>query len=199
MANRRWVFRQGSLTEAWEAINARLRSRVRATHDKRSRPTAAILVSQSVKSDPHGGQVGSDAAKRIKGRKRHLLVDTLALWLGVELSAADVPERQGAQRLLDRVLRGFTLLRSLWVDGGYRGEAFAQWGKQQWPRLEVEMVKRSDEVPGFTVLPRRWVAERTFCWLMRHWRLVRNDETIEQSAAAWILLAMIRIKLRRLA
>jgi putative transposase len=193
------VFRKWTLTNVWEAINARLRSLVRADHGKRSRPTAAILDSQSVKSDPHGGGVGYDAAKRIKGRKRHLLVDTLGLLLGVELSAADVAERQGAQRLLGRVLRGFTWLRRLWVDGGYSGENFAQWVKGVRPLLEVEVVKRSDAVSGFEVLPRRWVVERTFGWLMRHRRLVRDYETTEESAAAWIFLAMIRIQVRRLA
>ena len=193
------VFRKWSREHTWEALNARLRVHVRQAHGKRSRPTAAILDSQSVKSDGHGGAVGYDAAKCIKGRKRHLLVDTLGLILGVAITPASTPEREGAQALLGRVLVGFTWLRLLWVDGGYCGAAFAQWVKRIRPKLEVEVVKRSDDVRGFKVLPRRWVVERTFGWLMRQRRLVRDYETTASSAEAWIYIAMIRIQLRRLA
>ena len=193
------IFRQWTLNHTWDAINARLRALVRKAAGKRCRPTAAILDSQSVKSDPHGGAVGYDAAKRIKGRKRHVLVDTLGLLLGIHVTAADVAERAGAQGLLERTLGWFAWLRLLWVDGGYGGEAFAQWVRSLRPKLKVEVVKRSDDAKGFKVLPRRWVVERTFGWLMRHRRLVRDYETTESSAEAWTYLAMIRIQLRRLA
>jgi transposase len=193
------VFRKWTLDHTWEALNARLRAHVRATEGKRSQPTAAILDSQSVKSDPHGGAVGYDAAKRIKGRKRHLLVDTLGLILGIHVTAADVPEREGAQGLLERTLLWFTWLRLLWVDGGYSGAGFADWVKTLRPKLEVQVVKRTDNLRGFKVLPRRWVVERTFGWLMRHRRLVRDYETSESSAEAWAYIAMIRIQIRRLA
>ena len=193
------IFRQWSRDHTWEALNARLRAHVRATEGKRCRPTAAILDSQSVKSDGHGGAVGFDAAKGIKGRKRHLLVDTLGLVLGVRVTPAHTPERAGAQDLLAGVLGWFTWLRRLWVDGGYSGQPFADWVKTLRPQLEVEVVKRSDDVKGFHVLPRRWVVERTFGWLMRQRRLVRDYETTEASAQAWVYIAMIRIQLRRLA
>jgi transposase len=143
--------------------------------------------------------VGYDAGKRIKGRKRHLLVDTLGLVLGVAVTPANTTERAGAQVVLGRVLGWFTWLRILWVDGGYTGETFAQWVKGLRPNLAVEVVKRSDDTAGFKVLPRRWVVERTFGWLMRQRRLVRDYETTETSAEAWIYIAMIRIQLRRLA
>ncbi len=193
------VFRKWTLDNTWEGLNARLRAHVREAHGKRSRPTAAILDSQSVKSDPHGGSVGYDAGKRIKGRKRHLLVDTLGLLLGVEVTKASVAERQGAQILLDRVLGWFDWLRLMWVDGGYTGDAFANWVRERRPKLKVEVVKRSDDTAGFKVLPRRWVVERTFGWLMRNRRLVRDYEMTESSAQAWIYIAMIRIQVRRLA
>ena len=93
----------------------------------------------------------------------------------------------------------FTRLRKLWVDGGYSGETFAEWVRAQWPKLEVEVVKRSPDSKGFAVLPQRWIVERTFGWLMRHRRLVRDYERTEASAESWIHLAMIRIQLRRLA
>ena len=193
------VFRQWVNNHLWAALNDALRVLVRKTHGKRSRPTAAILDSQSVKSAGHGGPVGYDAGKRIKGRKRHLLVDTLGLVLGVAVTPADITERAGAQMLLSQVLGWVTWLRILWVDGGYTGEAFAQWVKGLRPKLHVEVVKRSDDLAGFKALPHRWVVERTFGWLMRQRRLVRDYETTESSAEAWIYIAMIRIQLRRLA
>ena len=193
------VFRQWIAHHRWAVIHDTLRVLIRRTHGKRSRPTAAILDSQSVKSDGHGGRVGYDAGKKINGRKRHLLVDTLGLVLGVAVTPASTTERDGAQLLLKPVLEWFTWLRLLWVDGGYTGPAFAQWVKTIRPGLKVEVVKRSDDMNGFEVLPRRWVVERTFGWLMRHRRLVRDYETTESSAEAWIYIAMIRIQLRRLA
>ena len=138
------VFRQWIHNHQWAALNDALRILVRKTHGKRSRPTAAILDSQSVKSAGHGGPVGYDAGKRIKGRKRHLLVDTLGLVLGVAVTPANTTERDGAQMLLARVLGWFTWLRILWVDGGYTGETFANWVKGLRPKLAVEVVKRSD-------------------------------------------------------
>lgn len=193
------VFRKWTLEHTWEAINAKLRGRVRQAAGKKPQPTAAILDSQSVKSDSHGGEVGYDAAKKIKGRKRHLLVDTLGLLLDLAITPASTPERDGAQTLLQRVLKGFASLRLMWVDGGYSGAAFAQWVKGVRRKLKVEVVKRSDDTQGFAVLPRRWIVERTFGWLMRHRRLVRDYETTETSAQAFAYLAMIRIQLRRLA
>ena len=93
----------------------------------------------------------------------------------------------------------FTRLRLLWVDGGYSGPVFAEWVRNLRAKLEVKVVKRSDDAKGFQVLPRRWVVERTFAWLMRHRRLFRDYETTETSAEAWAYIAMIRIQLRRLA
>lgn len=193
------IFRQWKLDHTWQALNDRLRAWARSQEKKRSRPTAAILDSQTVKSDGHGGAVGYDAAKRIKGRKRHLLVDTLGLLLGVAVTPASTSERDGAKEVLGRVLGCFKWLRLLWVDGGYSGDHFAQWVKELRPKLSVEVVKRSDHSAGFKVLPRRWVVERTFGWLMRQRRLVRDYERTESSAEAWILIAMIRLQLRRLA
>lgn len=193
------VFRKWTLNHLWAALNDALRTLVRKAQGKRSQPTAAVLDSQSVKSAGHGGPVGYDAAKRIKGRKRHVLVDTLGLLLGVAVTSASSTERAGAQVVLGRVLTWFTWLRLLWVDGGYTGATFANWVKELRPKLAVEVVKRSDPTAGFKVLPRRWVVERTFGWLMHHRRLARDYETSETSAEAWIFITMIRIQLRRLA
>jgi len=193
------VFWTWTRDHTWAAINDVLRIGVRREEGRRDEPSAAVLDSQSVKSDGHGGVVGYDAGKRIKGRKRHVLVDTLGLVLGVTVTPASCPERQGAQTVLEQVADWLTRLRRIWVDGGYTGEAFSDWVKERWPRIAVEVIKRSDDLRGFKVLPRRWVVERTFAWLMRHRRLVRDYERTEASAVAWIHLAMIRIQLRRLA
>jgi len=193
------LFRRWKRTDFWAALNDVLRTLVRKAQGKRSQPTAAIVASQSVKSAGHGGAVGYDAGKRIKGRKRHLVVDTLGLVLGVAVTPADTTERDGAKAVLLRVLAWFAWLRLLWVDGGYTGPEFANWVKSRRSKLKVEVVKRSDDVRGFKVLPRRWVVERTFGWLLHHRRLVRDDETTLTSAEAFVYIAMIRLQLRRLA
>ena len=193
------IFRRWTLNHQWAALNDVLRILVRKAQGRRSQPTAAVLDSQSVKSAGHGGEVGYDAAKRIKGRKRHLLVDTLGLVLGVAVTPASTTERDGAQAVLGRVVAWLTWLRILWVDGGYTGALFANWVRALRPKLAVEVVKRSDDIRGFKVLPHRWVVERTFGWLLHHRRLARDYETTPTSAEAWIFIAMIRIQLRRLA
>ena len=119
--------------------------------------------------------------------------------LGVSVQPASTPERAGALALLAVLLPVFTWLRKLWVDGGYAGSDFAQAAREHRPKLEVEVVKRSDDTSGFVVLPRRWVVERTFAWLMQHQRLGRDYEQTDASAIAWIHVAMIRLMLRRLA
>ena len=193
------IFRRWKRDHFWAALNNALRILVRKAQGRRGQPTAAVLDSQSVKSAGHGGPVGYDAGKRIKGRKRHLLVDTLGLVLGVVVTAADTTERDGGKAVLGRVLVWLASLRLLWVDGGYTGAIFAQWVKALRSKLAVEVVKRSDDVQGFKVLPRRWVVERTFGWLMYQRRLVRDYERTLSSAEAWVYIAMIRIQLRRLA
>ena len=192
-------FRQWSLNNIWSALNDVLRTRVRASNGKRGNPSAAIIDSQTVRSDCHGGEVGYDAGKKTKGRKRFLLVDTLGLVLGVSVQPASTQERAGASALLALVLPVFTWLRKLWVDGGYAGPEFAEAAREHRPKLDVEVVRRGDETSGFAVLPRRWIVERTFAWLVQHRRLVRDYERTDNSAIAWIHVAIIRVMLRRLA
>ena len=126
-------------------------------------------------------------------------MDTLGLLLGVKATPASTPERAGALLLLAPLLGGFPWLRKLWVDGGYSGPEFAGSVRELRPKLEAEVVKRSAQAKGFHVLARRRAVERTFGRLMRHRRLVRDHETSCSSAEAFVLPAMIRIQIRRLA
>ena len=126
-------------------------------------------------------------------------MDTLGLVLAVRVTPASTPEREGGLAVLGLVLVWLRWFRKLWVDGGYTGADFAREVRSHRPKLVVEVVRRSDTAKGFHVLPKRWIVERTFGWLMRHRRLVRDYETSTASAEAFVLLAMIRIQIRRLA
>lgn len=183
----------------WTYLHDRLRARVRTAAGKDVRPTAAILDSQTVRSADHPGETGFDAAKKTKGRKRHLLVDTLGLLLAVCVTPASTPERAGARQLLAGALQWFSWLRRLWVDGGYSGPEFAAWVRTQRRKLGVEVVSRLAGQRGFAVLPKRWIVERTFGWLMKQRRLVRDYEVKAEHAEGWIYIAMRGIMVRRLA
>jgi putative transposase len=185
----------------WQVIHDVLRGGVRAQADKRSQPTAAILDSQTVRSADQAGERGYDAAKKTKGIKRHILVDTLGLLLAVCVTRADVPERAGARTLLDRALTCFGWLRCLWADQGYAGKDFAAWvaAHRKTGTLRLEVVRRDKTRRGFAALPKRWIVERTFGWFMKHRRLVRHYEIKTSHAEAWLHISMIGIMLRRLA
>lgn len=193
------IFRQWSKAKMWSALNDQLRAHARALEDKIAQPTAAVLDSQTVRSAGHGGEVGYDAGKKTKGRKRFLLVDTLGLILAVTVVPASTQERDGAKAVLEPVLPHYNRLKKLWVDGGYSGANFADWVTEHRKALEVEVIKRSDDTSGFKLLPKRWVVERTFGWLMNHRRLVRDYEKTACSACSWIFTAMISLMLNRLA
>ena len=134
---------------------------------------------------------------QIKGRKRHILVDTLGLLLNVVVHPADIQDRDGAFHLLRRARRLFPFIERIFADGGYAGRKMAMtvWRTGAW---SLQIVKRSDAA-GFEVLPKRWIVERTFAWISRNRRLARDFERYATTVAAFIRLAMIRIMLRRLA
>ena len=192
-------FRQWRTDGIWEQMNAALREAVRAQAGRDPEPSGAIMDSQSVKTTAIKGERGYDSAKKVTGRKRHILVDVLGLLLVVVVHKASIQERAGAKMLLLRALeRGFTRLSLIWADGGYSGKPFFNWVLQHCDWL-VEIVKRSDDTEGFVVLPRRWVEERTFGWLVRFRRLSRDYEELPETSAAMIYAAMVRIMLKRLA
>jgi putative transposase len=142
--------------------------------------------------------VGYDPGKKLKGRKLHALVDTEGLPLRVVVHSAGIQDRDGAGLVLDNIRGRFPWLELVWADGGYNaGQVEAAVAKE--PVLRLEIVKRSDDMKGFVVLPRRWVVERTFSWFGRNRRLNKDFENLADTLAAFVTLASIQIAIRRLA
>jgi putative transposase len=138
--------------------------------------------------------------KQVKGRKRHIFVDTLGLLLTVIVTAATVQDRDGAKLLLEVLQHQFARLRLIWADGAYGGELLAwMWALRPWRKVRLEIVKRPKGVKGFQLLPWRWIVERTFGWLGRYRRLSKDYEYLTQTSEAMIRVAMIHLMIRRLA
>jgi transposase len=144
--------------------------------------------------DPHG----YDAGKKIKGKKRHLLVDTQGLLLHAVVHAADIQDRDGGVLVMATLFGMFPFLRKLYADGGYQGPQFQDALRQVLRKIELEIVKRSDTAKGFTVLPRRWVVERSIGWLNRCRRLAKDWECLNKTALAFLRWASIRLMLRKI-
>jgi transposase len=174
-------------------------------------PSAAIIDSQSVKTTERGGPHGYDGGKKLSGRKRHLLVDTLGLVVKALVHPADVQDRAGAPRLLLSVADTLPRLELIWADSAYVGPVQTWvWETLGW-RLQIverpggrgQWLPADQEPPlrlrGFQLLPRRWVVERTFAWLGRNRRMSRDYEFLPATSEAWIYLSMIRLMLKRLA
>jgi transposase len=141
---------------------------------------------------------GYDAGKKIKGKKRHILVDTIGLLLHAIVHPADIQDRDGGILVLSTLFGQFPFLKKLFADGGYQGPQFQQALAKVLPQLTVEIVKRSDRATGFEVLPKRWIAERTFAWLNRCRRLAKDFENLTPAALTFVKLASIRLMLRKL-
>ncbi|WP_329375946.1 IS5 family transposase [Streptomyces sp. NBC_01351] len=192
-------FRRWRDNELIGEFHDRLRGQVRQREGRNAEPTAAIIDSQSVKgaaSVPAASR-GFDGGKKINGRKRHIIVGTLGLLLMVLVTSADTRDRDAAYGMLERLRARYRKIALVWADGGYTGR-LVDWAREKL-RLTVEIVKRSDDMRGFVVLPRRWVVERTLSWLVRSRRLARDYETLTASSEAVALWSMTMLMGRRLA
>ena len=192
-------FRIWRMNGTLDRVHDALREQVRIKEGREAKPTAGIVDSQSVKGADTvpAASRGYDAGKKIGGRKRHIVVDTLGLLLVVMVTAACVQDRDGGRSIIELLRKKFPSVRHVFADGGYSGE-LVKIVKRTW-KITVEIVKRGPDQKGFAVLPRRWVVERTFAWLMHCRRLVRDYESLAVTHEALVKWGMVEVMLNRLA
>ena len=219
-------FRKWRIDGLWERMNRVLRRRLREKLGRDPEPSAGIVDAQSVKTTGVGGeQRGFDGGKKVRGRKRHILVDTEGLLVEARVHSARVPDQDGIKQLLDPARDLIPRLSHLWVDAGYRGRG-KDWAEEALG-VEVEVVNRSPKPPpekvlqiwarewfkdgremdlkklpkrpAFENLPRRWVAERTFAWMSHYRRMSKDYERLCATGEAFVYAAMTRLMVRRLA
>jgi transposase len=193
------LFSRWWITGEVTAVHNDLRDTLRAAAGRDVDPTAAILDSQTVRAAETVGAAtrGWDAGKKLNGRKRHIVVDTLGLLLVVHVTAASVQDRDGARTALTRLRELFAAITLVWADGAYSGN-LVTWAHEKL-QLTLEIVRRTDNMTGFVVLPRRWLVERSLAWICLRRRCIRDYERLPDHHEAWVTWSMVMLMSRRLA
>jgi len=177
-----------------------LRKRERKRQGRKENPSAGSADSQSVRTALQGKETGIDGGKKVKGRKRHIPVDTPGLILSVIATPANEGDRDGLKRLPgDYFSKGINRLRKIWVDGGYSGSSVYEWVKNLKKTWRIDLELSEKEGKGFNVVKKRWAVERTFAWIFNFRRNSKDYETLTKNSEAMIQISMISILLRRLA
>src|SRR5262245_11846491 len=195
------IFRSWRDDGTWQKIHDSLRDRLRRRDGRKTSPSAAVIDSQTVKTTEVGGPKGYDAGKKINGRKRHIVVDTLGLLLAVVVHPADVQDYDGAVLVLGLLggwKAGFRRMTVIFADSAYGRNDLPDAVRQAFGWI-LQTVLRPVDVRGFVVLPKRWIVERTFGWLGRYRRHSKDYERNTASSEAMIYIAMTHMMLRRLA
>jgi len=182
----------------WRRINTALRKLDRQQRGRDEEPTAAIIDTQSVKTTEAGGERGYDAGKKINGRKRHIVVDTLGNLLDVVVHAAGIQDYHGAKQVLCKLMETVSTLKKVWADGIYKKGGLIDWVRETL-NIALDIIEREPGQVGFQVLPRRWVVERTFAWLGRYRRLSKDYERCTRSSEGVVYIASIHTMMRRIA
>jgi len=184
----------------WQCMMDALRARVRIEAGREATPSAASIDSQTVKTTERGGEHGYDGGKKINGRKRHILVDTVGLLLAVLVTTAALDDGAAAPLVVNRLdPKDYPRLEKLWGDNKYHNLNFRQWLAMNRPGWDLEVKTREPGVKGFAILPKRWVVERTFAWQGRYRRHSRDYERRTDSSESMIRISSVHLMLRRLA